>query len=116
MCVPVDRFVLKIMSFLKSHLTSVYGWREFGYNLGFSMNELNQIDTNIGHDVKLCISRILFLWQKRSPGGSHEDVARALKASGYDLLSAMICFQYSQTQSTQVARLPMVQTLVTMNY
>ena len=63
------------------------------------MNELHQIELNIGHDVKRCIKHVLFLWQKRSPDGSHEDVAKTLKASGYDLLSAMICFQYSQTQS-----------------
>ena len=72
---------------------------KFGYYLGLDIDWLNWIQQRAGHDMKQCVIEVLFQWHKRSPGGSHEDVVKALKASGYDMLSSMVKFWYSSTKN-----------------
>ena len=48
------------------------------------------------HNLKHCITEVLLQWRKHSPDGSHEPVVEALKASGFDMLSAMVTLRYSK--------------------
>ena len=60
------------------------------------MDLLHHIWQRNSHNLKHCITEVLLQWQKHLPGCSHECVVKALKASGYDLLSAMVTHRYSK--------------------
>ena len=86
-----------MISFLDSRLTTDYF--KFGHYLGLNVDLLHHIWQRNSHNPKHCITEVLLQWRKHSPDDSHECVVKALKASGYDLLSAMVTHRYSKQYS-----------------
>ena len=76
------------MDFLQSkvHLK----WFKLGYHMGLSIEDLHNIEINLGQDKKRCIMQLLFEWRKSHRDASMEPIAEALKDSGYMLLSTVV--------------------------
>ena len=86
------------MKFLESKLQT--NWHHFGHHLKIPIEDLHNIEVNVGQDNERCTRQVLFVWRKLNPAASWEPIAEALEQSGLSLLSAIITKRYTNPGPT----------------